>query len=121
MARESVVSREFKGTKVTFLAMNTSSCMPERVDYTFESRMTNDDDILKQLTKAYKNTDIVPAKVLEKKDFTKLLAMKTEDFMKYAFELDLETRKRLEPVSDVQEDVQETEDAEDNKDNKKNK
>ncbi len=114
MARESVVSREFKGTKVTFLAMNTSSCMPERLDYTFESRMTNDDDILKQLTKAYKNTDIVPAKVLEKSDFTKLLAMKTEDFMKYAFELDLETRKRLTPVQNdtddtVQDDTENTE------------
>lgn len=114
MARESVVSREFKGTKVTFLAMNTTSCMPERLDYTFESRMTNDDEILKQLTKVYKSTDIVPAKVLEKSDFTKLLAMKTEDFMKYAFELDLETRKRLTPVQDdtdepVQDDTENTE------------
>lgn len=107
MARESVVSREFKGTKVTFLAMNITTCMPEKLEYTFENRMTKDDDILKQLTKIYKNTNIVPAKVLEKTDFTKLLAMKTEDFMKYAFELDLETRKRLAPVQDNTENTEE--------------
>lgn len=100
MARESVVSREFKGTKVTFLALNTDTALAERLNYTFESRMTDDDAILNQLTKYYKNTSYVPAKVLEKKDFTKLLAMKTEDFIKAAFELDLETRKRKTPVQD---------------------
>ena len=100
MARESVVSREFRGTKVTFLALNTDTALAERLNYTFESRMADDKDILKQLTKVYQNTNYVPAKVLEKQDYIKLLAMKTEDFIKAAFELDLETRKRIEPVQD---------------------
>lgn len=99
MARESVVSREFRGTKVTFLGLNTTTCEPVRMEHIFESRFTSDEDIMKQLTKSFKNTNIVPAKVIQTEDYVKLLAMKTEDFIKYAFELDPETRKRLIPVN----------------------
>lgn len=103
MARESVVSREFTGTKVTVLGLNIETDLPEKVEYTFPVKMDNDNEILKQLTKDFKETNIVPAKVLNKVHFKKLLAMKTEDFIKHAFELDIETRKRL----DVQENNEE--------------
>lgn len=99
MARESVVSREFRGTKVTFLGLNTTTCEPVRMEHIFESRFNSDEDIMKQLTKSFKNTNIVPAKVIQTEDYVKLLAMRTEDFMSQAFELDLETRKRITPAN----------------------
>lgn len=106
MARESVVSREFTGTKVTFMGLNTDTLDVQRIDYTFSTRMTDDEVILKQLTKAYKGQNIVPGKIIEKEDYTVLLAMKTEDFIKQAFELDPETRKRKVPLTDGKNEVQ---------------
>lgn len=98
MARESVVSREFRGTRVTFLGLNTTTCEPVRMEHIFDTRFNSDEDIMKALTKSFKNTNIVPAKVIQTQDYIKLLAMKTEDFIAQAFELDLETRKRIKPI-----------------------
>ncbi len=103
MARRNMVTRAFQGTKIKYMALNTETSEVVQLEHSFAEKLIGNDDIMKALNKYHKDTNIVPAKVLERTPFTKLIGVDVADFIEIGVELDPETRKIIGTDEDTSE------------------
>ena len=95
MARKRMITRTILGTEVTAITMTISDRATHEKTYTLNGRYENTDKIMKVLrTSETEDEKIVT--ILSSKEIEKCFGMLESDFLKYAKELDLETRKELE-------------------------
>lgn len=95
MARKRMVTRTILGTEVVAITMTISDRATHEKTYTLNGRYENNDKIMKVLrTSETEDEKIVT--ILSSKEIEKCFGMLETDFLKYAKELDLETRKELE-------------------------
>lgn len=82
--RESMVTRTILGTKVTALAMDTSTCETINVTYEIGGRHTCDEKLLNKVRKEHDTEDFKIVKIVAVEPFEKRYGMKESDFIAHA-------------------------------------
>ena len=96
MARERQVTRTINSIEVTAICMNIESSEVENKTLTLTGDTPTNEQALKQLKKLYETETFKVVAVKDIKVTEKLFGMSEIDFLKYAVELDTETRKPIE-------------------------
>lgn len=96
MARERMVSRTINSIEVTAICMDITSKAVEDKVLTLTGDVPTHEQALKQLKKLYETDTFKVVAVNDIKVTEKLFGMSEIDFLKYAVELDTETRKPVE-------------------------
>ena len=96
MARERQVTRTINSIEVTAICMNIETSEVENKTLTLTGDTPTDEQALKQLKKLYETNIFKVVAVKDIKVTEKLFGMSEIDFLKYAVELDTETRKPIE-------------------------
>lgn len=95
MARERMVTRTITNITVKALCMDTDTCEVSRNTYSI-GNIETDEKIMLKVTQQLYETDTFKIVKIEDYDITeRLFGMSEVDFMKYAIELNPETRKPL--------------------------
>ena len=95
MARERQVTRTINSIEVTAICMDISTNEVSDKVLTITGDTPTNEQALKQLKKVYETETFKVVAVKEIKVTEKLFAMSEIDFLKYAVELDTETRKPI--------------------------
>ena len=95
MARKRMVTRTILGTEVNAITMTISDRTTHEKTYTLNGRYENNDKIMKVL-RTTETDDEKIVTIISTAEIEKCFGMLESDFLKYAKELDLETRKELE-------------------------
>lgn len=95
MARKPMVTRTLISTQVTVLCLDIQSAEPSNVTFSIARTFKDDDKLMKALKDEHETDDLKLVHIVDKKEVEKLYGMTETDFMKYASELDPETRKPL--------------------------
>lgn len=96
MARERQVTRTINAIEVTAICMNIKDMTPSEKTLSLTGDTPTNDQALKQLKKLYETDSFKVVAVKDIKVTEKLYGMTEVDFLKYAVELDTETRKPIE-------------------------
>jgi hypothetical protein len=89
------VTRTMESTKVTVLTVNTVEQTTEVKEFILPRTYKDNEKILNVLRKMDLGENVQPVSIHSVEVQTKLYGMSEADFMKYAKELDRETRKAL--------------------------
>jgi hypothetical protein len=95
MARKPMVTRTLVSTSVNVLCLNVETAEPINQTYELARTFTDDDKLMKALRAEYETDTNKLVHIVDKTEVEKLYGMSETDFMKYAKELDPETRKPL--------------------------
>ena len=107
MARKPMVTRTFETAICEVMTVNTVQAEIENKVVRLARTYKTDDEMLKAV-KAITDTDEVKTvKIISAWTETKLYGMSENDFLKYAVELDAETRKPLNTDEEDEEDEEE--------------
>ena len=108
MARKPMVTRTLISTVATVLCLNVETAEPTNETFSIARTFKDDDKLMKALKAEHETDDLKLVHIVDKSEVEKLYGMTETDFMKYASELDPETRKPLsadtEEVPDPEED-----------------
>lgn len=108
MARKPMVTRTLISTVATVLCLNVETAEPTNETFTIARTFKDDDKLMKALKAEHETADLKLVHIVDKSEVEKLYGMSETDFMKYASELDPETRK---PLSEDTEELPDTEEA----------
>ena len=95
MARERAVTRTINVTKVTAICMDIEKMENKEEVLTITGDLPTDEQLLKKLRKLYETSVYKVVAIKSKDTVEKLFGMPEVEFLKYAKELDPETRKPL--------------------------
>lgn len=95
MARERAVTRTINAIEVTAICMNIETMESSEETLSLTGDVPSNDVLLKKLRKVYETNNYKVVAIKDIKTTEKLFGMKEVDFLKYAVELDPETRKPL--------------------------
>ena len=95
MARERAVTRTINVTKVTAICMDIEKMENKEEVLTITGDLPTDEQLLKKLRKQYETSVYKVVAIKSKDTVEKLFGMPEVEFLKYAKELDPETRKPL--------------------------
>ena len=95
MARERQVTRTINSIDVTAICMDINTMETSEKVLSLTGDTPNNEQALKQLKKVYETDSFKVVAVKEIKVTEKLFGMSEIDFLKYAVELDSETRKPI--------------------------
>ena len=95
MARERAVTRTINVTKVTAICMDIEKMENKEEVLTITGDLPTDEQLLKKLRKLYETSVYKVVAIKSKDTVEKLFGMPEVEFLKYAKELDQETRKPL--------------------------
>lgn len=93
MARKPMVTRTLISTKAEVLCMDVATATPVTREVILPRTYKNDVALLKAVEQVV--TDVKPVHIQSSSEIEKLYGMTESDFLKYAVELDAETRKPL--------------------------
>ena len=106
MAKERMVTRTVETKEIEVMTVNTESATIENIVVRLSRTYKTDDELFKAVSLNV-NTDTIKAvKVVTAWTETKLYGMSESDFLKYAVELDPETRKELSTTDEDQDEAQ---------------
>lgn len=95
MARERAVTRTINVTNVTAICMDIEKMENKEEVLTITGDLPTDEQLLKKLRKQYETSVYKVVAIKSKDTVEKLFGMPEVEFLKYAKELDPETRKPL--------------------------
>lgn len=93
-AETAMFTRTVNGTTATIKAVNVETEKMQEMTITLASDKLTEQDIKRLFNKS--NPDYIAVKVVKVETVSKMYGLSLADFMKYAVELDSETRKPLE-------------------------
>lgn len=96
MARKPMVTRSFEVTRVNVMMCNTESAEVSNKEFEVPRTYKDADKLLKVVKETAETKTDKVVTIVDKTELTKLFGMSEADFLKYAVELDPETRKALE-------------------------
>lgn len=96
MARERQVTRTINAIEVVAICMSIKDMTPCEKTLSLTGDTPNNEQAMKQLKKIYETEDFKVVAVKEINVTEKLFGMSEIDFLKYAVELDTETRKPIQ-------------------------
>lgn len=108
MARKPMVTRTFLTTVCEVMVVNTIQAEINNIEVRLTRTYVTDEETLKAVRLTTDTDEVKAVKIVRKWTESKLYGMSESDFLKYAVELDPETRK----VLDVEEDEYVEEDEE---------
>ena len=107
MARKPMVTRTLISTSVTVLCLNVETAEPTNELFNIARTFKDDDKLMKALKAEHETDDLKLVHIVHKEEVEKLYGMSETDFMKYAHELDPETRKPLSADAETDADSDE--------------
>lgn len=90
-----MVTRTFTTSKVQALTMNIVTCESEVVTFIVPKVYDNEEKLLKALRKDYETDTVKVVAITSNEKVETLYGLDETDFIKYAIELDKETRKPI--------------------------
>ena len=99
MARAPMVTRELIGTEANVLVVDPVNAATGYKLFTIQGKYKTTDHLLKAIKKVYEGETCKIVKIINSKEVHKLYGMPTEQFYAHAIELDPETRKPIETVT----------------------
>ena len=99
MARAPMVTRELIGTEANVLVVDTANAATDYKQFTIQGKYKTTEHLLKAIKKVYETDAYRIVKVIDAKEVHKLYGMAAEQFYTHAIELDPETRKPIETVT----------------------
>ena len=99
MSRAPMVTRELIGTEANVLVVDTVNAATDYREFTIQGKYKTTDYLLKAIKKVYETDACRIVKVIDSKEVHKLYGMPTDQFYAHAIELDPETRKPIETVT----------------------
>ena len=107
MARKPMVTRTLISTVAIVLCLNVETAEPTNETFTIARTFKDDDKLMKALKAEHETVDLKLVHIVDKSEVEKLYGMTETDFMKYASELDPETRKPLSADADTAKEADE--------------
>ena len=99
MSRAPMVTRELIGTEANVLVVDTVNAATDYKHVTIQGKYKTTEYLLKAIKKVYEDETRKIVKIIDSKEVHKLYGMPTEQFYAHAIELDPETRKPIETVT----------------------
>ena len=99
MARAPMVTRELTGTEANVLVVDPVNAATDYKQFTIQGKYKTTEHLLKAIKKVYEDETCKIVKIIDSKEVHKLYGMPTEHFYAHAIELDPETRKPIETVT----------------------
>ena len=99
MARAPMVTRELIGTEANVLVVDPVNAATGYKQFTIQGKYKTTEYLLKAIKKVYEDETCKIVKIIDSKEVHKLYGMPTEQFYTHAIELDPETRKPIETVT----------------------
>lgn len=96
MARLRMVTRTILGTKASAVCMDMTSLSAVTKEFIINAKYEDDEKLLKSLKKQYETATLKIVALQSAEGIEKCYGMLESEFLKYAKELDPETRKSLE-------------------------
>ena len=90
------ITRTVVGTRATVVAVNITTLVAEKKDFTVAGTFDSNEKLIKALKKLYDNDTETISAVLSAEKFEELYGLDEAIFMKYAVKLDAKTRKPIE-------------------------
>lgn len=94
-----MVTRELIGTEANVLVVDTVNAATDYKQFTIQGKYKTTEHLLKAIKKIYETDACRIVKVINSDEVHKLYGMPTEQFYAHAIELDPETRKPIETVT----------------------
>ena len=94
-----MVTRELIGTEANVLVVDTVNAATGYKQFTVQGKYKTTEHLLKAIKKVYEDETRKIVKIIDSKEVHKLYGMATEQFYTHAIELDPETRKPIETVT----------------------
>ena len=99
MARAPMVTRELIGTEANVLVVDTVNAATDYREFTVPGKYRTTEHLLKAIKKVHETDTYRIVKVIDSKEVHKLYGMPIAQFYTHAIELDPETRKPIETVT----------------------
>ena len=111
MARKPMVTRSFEVTRVNVMMCNTESAEVSNKEFEVPRTYKDANKLLKVVKETAETSTDKVVTIVDKTELTKLYGMSEADFLKYAIELDPETRKALDgdEAEETEAEAEETE------------